>query len=485
MSEPRVDHGSDPRPSASSLAIFLNHCFKSTASFVHFPLLESQGIPANAVTLLSMDTDALSAGQETRTFAHTGYFRWIICVLLLLGTTKNYMDRQVLGVLKTTLQHDLGWNEIDYSNLVFAFQAAYAAGLLAVGWFVDRVGTRIGYALAMAFWSLASMGHAVASAFSSFVIARSTLGFGEAAVFPASIKTVAEWFPKKERALATGIFNAGTNLGAIITPLIAPWITIRWGWRWTFVFTGALGFVWLVLWLLLYRKPEEHPRVSPAELDYIRSDTESLGADIKWLSLFPYRQTWAFVTGKFIIDPIWWFYLFWVPDFLQRRHGLSLGQIGVPIMVIYVVSDAGSVAGGWLSSWLIGRGRSIDFSRKLTMLLCALSVVPIVFAYRMQSLWGSVLLIGLAAAAHQGFSANLYTLASDMFPARAVASIVGIGGMAGAVGGMLIAKVVGYVLQSTGSYMVPFLIAGVAYLLAVAGIQILTPRIEPVTIANR
>jgi ACS family hexuronate transporter-like MFS transporter len=427
-------------------------------------------------------TSGIQATSGNSTTARAGYFRWVICALLLFGTTKNYMDRQVLGVLKTTLQHDLGWNEIDYSNLVFAFQASYALGMIVVGGLIDRLGTRLGYALAMIFWSLASMGHALGNSFTSFVIARSSLGFGEAGVFPASIKTVAEWFPKKERALATGIFNAGTNAGAIITPLTVPWITIHWGWRWAFLITGALGFVWLIFWLLLYRKPEEHPRVSKAELEYIRSDPPEPTAKIEWLSLLSLRQTWAFVMGKFMIDPIWWFYLFWVPDFLQRRHGLSLMRIGVPIMVIYVISDFGSVVGGWLSSWMIHRGRSINTSRKTAMLLCALCVVPIMFAYRTDSMWDAVLLIGLAAAGHQGFSANLYTLTSDMFPARALGSVVGIGGMAGAIGGMLIAKVVGYALQWTGSYMVPFVIASFAYLLALATIQILSPKLEPVSL---
>ncbi|HEX4423964.1 MAG TPA: MFS transporter [Terriglobales bacterium] len=416
------------------------------------------------------------------TSPRAGYFRWVICALLLFGTTKNYMDRQVLGVLKTTLQHDLGWNEIDYSNLVFAFQASYAFGMIVVGRLIDRLGTRLGYALAMVFWSLASMGHALGSSFTSFVIARSSLGFGEAGVFPASIKTVAEWFPKKERALATGIFNAGTNAGAIITPLTVPWITVHWGWRWAFLITGALGFIWLIFWLLLYRKPEEHSRVSQAELNYIRSDPQEATTKIKWLSLLPHRQTWAFVMGKFLIDPVWWFYLFWIPDFLQRKHGLSLMHIGVPIMVIYVIADVGSIAGGWLSSWMIHHGRSINMSRKTAMLVCAICVTPIIFAYRTESMWTSVLLIGLAAAGHQGFSANLFTLTSDMFPARAVGSIVGIGGMAGAIGGMVIAKVVGYVLQWTGSYMVPFLIAGFAYWLALATIQLLAPKLEPATI---
>ncbi|PYX55444.1 MAG: MFS transporter [Acidobacteria bacterium] len=438
--------------------------------------------PGVLVTPTNSESSATHNPPQRNASSKAGYFRWVICALLLFGTTKNYMDRQVLGVLKTTLQHDLGWNEIDYSNLVFAFQAAYAVGMLLVGRLIDRLGTRLGYALAMAFWSVASMGHAVASSLTSFVIARSALGFGEAGVFPASIKCVAEWFPKKERALATGIFNAGTNAGAIVTPLVVPWITMYWGWQWAFVITGALGFVWLIFWLLLYRKPEEHSHVCKAELDYIRSDPAESVARVKWISLFPHRQTWAFVTGKFMIDPIWWFYLFWIPDFLQRRHGLSLMKIGVPIMVIYVISDVGSVAGGWLSSWLIKRGKSVNAARKITMLLCAFSVVPIVFAYRTESMWEAVLLIGLAAAGHQGFSANLFTLSSDLFPAKAVGSVVGIGGMAGAIGGMLIAKIVGYVLQWTGSYMVPFFIAGFAYLAAVAAIQVLSPKLEPARI---
>jgi len=431
-----------------------------------------------AATTATRESNSEAAGEPTR----VGYLRWVICALLLFGTTKNYMDRQVLGVLKAPLQHDLGWNEIDYGNLVFAFQAAYAVGLVVVGRLVDRIGTRLGYALAMIFWSLASMGHALGSSFTSFIVARSALGLGESAVFPASIKTVAEWFPKRERALATGIFNAGTNVGAIVTPLAAPWIADRWGWRWAFVITGALGFVWLIAWLLLYHKPEEHPSISKAELDYIRSDPQEPTVQIKWTHLVPHGQTWAFVVGKFLIDPVWWFYLFWVPDFLQRSYHLTLKGIGVPIMVIYVIADVGSVAGGWFSSWLIGRGKSTNLARKSAMLLCAICVAPVVFAYRIESMWGAVLLIGLAAAAHQGFSANLFTLTSDMFPAQAVGSVVGMGGMAGAFGGMLIAKIVGNRLQWTGSYMVPFLIAGCAYWLALAAIQLLSPRLEPANI---
>jgi MFS transporter, ACS family, aldohexuronate transporter len=414
--------------------------------------------------------------------SYAGYFRWVICTLLLFGTTKNYMDRNVLGVLNKTLQHDLGWSEIDYSNLVVAFQAAYALGMVVVGRLVDKLGTRLGYALAMIFWSLASMGTALGGSFTSFAVSRVALGFGEAAVFPASIKAVAEWFPKKERALATGIFNAGTSIGAMLTPVVVPWINARWGWRGAFLGIGALGFVWLAFWLLIYRKPEEHPRVSRAELDYIRSDPQDVTGKIKWAALLPLRQTWAFVTGKFLTDPIWWFYLFWVPGFLQSQHGLALTRIGAPIVVIYLLSDVGSVAAGWLSSSMIKRGSTVNTARKMAMLFCAIGVTPVVFAYRVESTWSAVLLIGLAAACHQGFSANLFTLTSDMFPARAVGSVVGIGGMAGAIGGLFIATVVGHVLQWTGSYRVPFLIAGSAYLLALVIIHALVPRMEPAKI---
>jgi MFS transporter, ACS family, aldohexuronate transporter len=407
-----------------------------------------------------------------------GHFRWVICALLLFGTTKNYMDRNVLGVLSTTLQHDLGWNEIDYSNLVVAFQAAYAVGMLLAGRFIDRLGTRLGYAIAMIFWSVASMGTALCNSLASFGAFRVALGLGEAAVFPASIKAVAEWFPKKERALATGIFNAGTNIGAILTPLVVPWLVKLWGWRGAFVGVGALGFVWLAFWLLIYRRPGEHPRVTKGELDYIQSERVEAGQRIKWGRLLPLRQTWAFAVGKFLTDPVWWFYLFWLPEFLQRKHGLSLQQIFVPILLVYLISDIGSVAGGWISSSLIKRGKSVSAARKLTLLICAVCVVPVVLAPHVVSMWNAVLLIGLAAAAHQGFSANLYTLTSDMFPPEAVGSVVGIGGMCGALGGLLIASLVGHVLQRTGSYELPFLIAGVTYFLAVGVIQLLAPRLD-------
>jgi ACS family hexuronate transporter-like MFS transporter len=436
---------------------------------------ESSGVAGSSAPAVSgLQSAGLLAGR----------FRWVICGLLFLGVTKNYMDRQVLGVLKGPLQHDLGWNDIDYGNLVFAFQAAYALGMILVGRLIDRLGTRVGYAAAMVFWSLASMGHAIAHSFTSFVTARSALGFGEAGVFPASIKSVAEWFPKKERALATGIFNAGTNIGAIITPLIVPWIAVHLGWRSAFLLTGGLGFAWLILWLLLYRKPEQHPRCTNDERSYIQSDSVEPATKIKWAQFLPRRQTWAFAAGKFMIDPVWWFYLFWIPDYLQREHGLHLTQIGLPILVIYVISDLGSIAGGWLSSSLIRRHFPVNASRKWAMLICALSVVPIAVVFRVSGLWPATLLIGLAAAGHQGFSANLFTLASDLFPSRAVASVAGIGGMAGAVGGMVIAEIVGHVLQWTGSYMIPFLIAASAYLVALLLIHALSPKLEPARIGQ-
>lgn len=411
-----------------------------------------------------------------------GRFRWVICALLFLGVTKNYMDRQVLGILKGPLQHAFGWNEIDYGNLVSVFQLAYAAGMLGMGALIDRLGTRIGYAVSMVFWSLAAMAHAAASSLASFMAARSALGFFEAGVFPASIKCVAEWFPKKERALSTGIFNAGTSIGAMLTPLFVPWVAANLGWRWAFLLTGSLGFAWLVLWMLLYRRPEDHPRCTPEELACVRSDPAAPTGKIPWSLLITRRQAWTFIAGKFITDPIWWFYLFWIPDYLQREHGVHLTQLGPPIFVIYLISDLGSAGGGWLSSSLIRRGFSINLARKSAMLACAFCVLPVAFTFRVLGLWPATLLIGLAAAGHQGFSANLYTLTSDQFPLRAVASVTGIGGMAGAFGGILIAEVVGHLLQWTGGYMIPFFIAGSAYFIGLLVIHLINPKLTPAQI---
>ena len=412
----------------------------------------------------------------------TGHYRWGICALLFFATTINYMDRQVIGILAPYLQRIIGWNDIQYGYIVTAFQAAYALGLLGMGRLIDRVGTRIGYAISIAVWSFSAMGHALANSVWGFVTARFMLGLGESGNFPAGIKTVAEWFPRKERALATGLFNAGSNVGAVLAPLAVPWIYVHLGWRWTFLFTGFFSAGWLLAWLVIYRRPEQHPRLSPSELAYINSDPAEPLGKIAWKQLWPLRQTWAFAAAKFLTDPIWWFYLFWIPSFLHSKHGLTLTELSAPLVVIYIMADGGSIAGGWLSSRLLRQGWSLNRARKTAMAVCALAVVPIISVSRVVHLWPAVLLIGLAAAAHQGWSCNLFTLASDMFPKRAVASVVGLGGFAGAVGGMLIADGVGHILQWTHSYMVPFLIAGCAYLIALLFLHLLAPRLQPVQI---
>lgn len=407
-----------------------------------------------------------------------GRYRWFICALLFFATTINYVDRQVIGVLAPELQKIIGWNEIEYGWIVTAFQMAYAIGFLVAGRLIDRVGTRIGYALMFSIWSLAAIGHALAASVLGFAFARFMLGLGESGNFPAALKTVAEWFPRKERALATGIFNAGTNMGAIIAPIVVPVIAIQFGWRAAFIATGLLGIPWLIAWLAFYRRPDETKRLSASEFAYIRSDAEEPTVKIPWLRLLPHRQTWAYVLGKFLTDPIWWFFLFWLPKFLNTRYGLSLGELGPPLVVIYILSDVGSICGGWLSSGLLKRGWTVNNARKTAMLVCALSVVPIVVAASVSSLWVAVGLIGLATAAHQGWSANLFTLPSDMFPRRAVASVVGIGGFGGAVGGMLIATFTGFLLEWTGSYVPVFMLAGSAYIVALAVIHLLVPKME-------
>jgi ACS family hexuronate transporter-like MFS transporter len=416
-----------------------------------------------------------------------GRYRWVICGLLFFATTVNYVDRQVLGILSKDLKTAIGWTEVDYGNIVAAFNAAYAFGLLLAGRLMDRIGTRAGYALAIVWWSLAAMGHALARTPFGFGVARAALGVGEAGNFPAAIKTVAEWFPKKERAFATGLFNAGSNVGAIVAPLTVPWIAMHLGWRWAFILTGALGFLWLVFWLAVYKRPEQHPNVSAAELDHIQSDPPDPPAmKVPWLSLIPHRQTSAFAIGKYLTDPIWWFYLYWIPGFLRDKHGLDLTTIGPPLIAIYLIADIGSIGGGWLSSTFIKQGWSINRSRKTAMLICALVVTPIIFAANVKSLWVAVALIGLAAAAHQGWSCNLFTTTSDMFPRQAVGSVVGIGGMAGALGGATMAVATGYILQSTGqNYSIVFMIAGTAYLVALLVIHVLAPNLEPVEDVER
>jgi ACS family hexuronate transporter-like MFS transporter len=409
----------------------------------------------------------------------SGYFRWTVCALLFFATVINYVDRQVLGLLAPMLQRSIGWTEVEYGYIVTSFQAAYAAGMLAVGGLLDRFGTRAGFAVAMVFWSLATMAHAGAGSAFGFGVARAALGLGESANFPASIKAVAEWFPRKERALATGIFNAGANVGAIVGPLLVPWLVFRFGLSSAFLVTGAIGFVWLVFWWALYGSPEGHPRVSAGELAHIRSDAEPPAQKVAWARLLSHRQTWAFAAAKFLTDPIWWFYLYWLPKFLNERHGLTLAGLSGPLVAVYLAADVGSVGGGWLSSQLLRRGASTNAARKTAMLVCALAVTPIAFASRTENLWTAVALVSLAAAAHQGWSANVFTLASDMFPRGAVASVVGIGGMAGAMGGMLLAAATGHILEWSGSYLPMMLMAALNYLLALAIVHAILPRLEP------
>jgi ACS family hexuronate transporter-like MFS transporter len=414
-------------------------------------------------------------------------YRWMICALLFFATTVNYVDRQVLGILSKDLKIAIGWTEVDYGNIVAAFSAAYALGLLLAGRLMDRIGTRVGYALAIVWWSLAAMAHALARTPFGFGVARAGLGIGEAGNFPAAIKTVAEWFPKKERALATGIFNAGSNVGAIVAPLTVPWIAMHLGWRWAFVLTGGIGLVWLLFWLPTYRRPEDHPKVSKAELEHIHSDPADPPAlKVPWVRLIPHRQTSAFAIAKYLTDPIWWFYLYWIPNFFRDNHGLDLTTIGPPLIAIYLIADIGSIGGGWLSSSFIKRGWTINRSRKTAMLICALAVTPIIFAANVKNLWVAVALIGLAAAAHQGWSCNLFTTTSDMFPRQAVGSVVGIGGMAGALGGATMAVATGYILQSTGqNYSIIFMIAGTTYLVALLIIHLLAPNLTPVNDPER
>ncbi|HTM03195.1 MAG TPA: MFS transporter [Vicinamibacterales bacterium] len=428
----------------------------------------------------------------------TGRVRWGICALLFFAATINYVDRQVLGILKPTLQQQLGWSEVAYGVIVGAFQLAYAIGLLLAGRIVDRVGTRLGFALAIALWSVAAIAHAaavtlgvpasrllaiggltVSASAAGFVVARFALGLGEAANFPAGIKAIAEWFPRRERAFAAGLFNAGTNIGAIAAPLAVPLLTLRFGWQWAFIATGLLGFLWLAVWWRSYADPDRHPRVSAQELALIHSDPPESDAPIRWRVLLPLRQTWAFGVGKLLTDPVWWIYLFWIPDFLNRRYGLDLTSVGVPLIVIFVSADAGSVAGGWCSSRLIRGGMTVNRARKTAMFACAIAVTPIVFAARTTHLWTAVALISLAAAAHQGWSSNLYTLCSDMFPRRAVASVVGAGGALGALSGTFASQIVAAILQATGSYASIFTIASCAYLVALACVHALAPQLEP------
>ena len=408
-----------------------------------------------------------------------GRRRWLICGLLFFATSVNYMDRQVIGLLKPTLQLQFGWTEIGYSNIVLAFQFAYGVGLLFIGKMIDKLGTRKGFSLAVLVWSIAAMAHSAASSVFQFALARFSLGLGEAGNFPASIKAVAEWFPKRERALATGLFNSGSNIGAIVTPLIVPWITYRFGWRMAFVITGALGFFWILCWLAVYHRPEEDKLVSAGELAYIQSDAREQETIVPLRTLITLRQAWAVALGKFFTDPIWFVYLFWMPDFLSRNLRLDLRGMALPLFVIYTGATIGSIAGGWFSSSLLKRGWSLNASRKTALLACAFAVTPIILAARTSNAWLAVFLVAIAAGAHQGWSANIYTIASDMFPKSAVGAVVGFATMAGVVSGLFVSKTVGYILQRTGSYVPVFVMAGLAYLVAFCFVQLLAPRLQP------
>lgn len=407
-------------------------------------------------------------------------YRWTICAMLFLATTINYVDRGVIGLLAPTLQAELHWSETDYASTASWFTFAYAIGFLGAGRFLDRVGVKKGYASAIVWWSLAAMSTAFANTLHGFYAARAALGLGESGNFPSAIKATAEWFPKKERAFATGIFNAGSNVGAVVTPIIVPFIALNWGWRWAFVFTGALGFLWLIAWGLIYRSPEQHPKISAAELAYIRSDPIERVTPVSYFGILGHRQTWAFILGKGITDPVWWFYLFWLPKFLDARFSVKLGTIAAPIIVIYMVADLGSVGGGWMSSFLIKRGASVNRGRKLTMLIAALAIVPTMIAPSAPTLWSAVAIVSVAAAMHQWWSCNLFTLSSDMFPRRAVATVVGLGGFSGAIGGVLFQNMTGRILQAhPGEYGRIFVFCGLAYVVALLVIHLLVPRLEP------
>jgi ACS family hexuronate transporter-like MFS transporter len=408
-------------------------------------------------------------------------YRWTICGLLFVVTTINYVDRQVLSILAPTLQRELGWSETDYGDIVSWFSFVYAFGFLIAGRLLDRIGVKSGFAIAVVTWSLAAIGHAFARTTAGFSLARAALGLGEAANFPGAVKSIAEWFPKRERALATGIFNAGTNTGAIAAPLLVPWIALQWGWQWAFIITGSLGFFWLVLWLMLYRSPDDAGGADAKELALIRSDpAEAPGPSIPWLQLFRHRQTWAVIAGKMLADPIWWFYLYWLPKFLDARYGIKLATVALPLIVVYLIADVGSVGGGWFSSTLMKRGWSTNRARKTAMLTMALIIVPTALVPLAPSVWAAVVIVGIAAAAHQGWSANVYTLASDMFPRRAVATVAGIGGFAGAMAGVAFQRATGRILQANGNDYTPiFIVCGLAYVTALTIIHLLAPRLEP------
>ena len=412
------------------------------------------------------------------------HLRWYICGLLFFVTVVNYVDRQVLGALAPDLKRTLGWTESEYSQIVIWFQIAYGAMFLVWGGIIDRIGVKVAFAIAIVIWSLAGMGTAFVVTAVGFSAMRFMLGAGEAANFPGALKTVAEWFPKRERALATGVFNAGTNVGAIIATPTALLLSKYYGWRSAFIFTGAIGLLWLFFWWFFYQRPEEHRRLSDEEFKLIRDgEPQELKEKTPWLQLLGYRQLWAFAFGKMLTDPVWWFYLFWLPKFLDQNYGVK-GTALIPyVTTVYLIADVGSVGGGWISGALIKRGWTVNWARKTAMGLFAFTIPVVILAYYSPNAWAAVLLIGFAAGAHQGWSANLFTLTADMFPRKAVGSVVGIGSCAGSIGGTLLPFYAGKVLDANPSYYLPmFVIAGVAYIVAWVVIHLLAPKLEPANV---
>lgn len=419
-------------------------------------------------------------------------YRWRIVALMFFATTINYLDRQVIGLLKPTLEAEFHWTETDYSRIVMAFQAAYAFSLLAFGAIIDRIGTKLGYTISIIVWSIAAMLHAVAKSTAGFALMRALLGLGEAGNFPVAIKATAEWFPKKERALATGIFNSGANIGAVVAPIMVPWILGVYGWEMAFILTGAVGFIWLIFWIIYYEIPARQKRINKAEFDYIHSDNEESETDekpVKWLDLFKIRQTWAFVFGKMLTDPIWWFFLFWLPSYFAETFHLDLSKPSLELVIVYTATTIGSIGGGYLSGYFIKKGMPIFRARKTSMFIFAIIVMPIMLAQYTTNIWQAVVLISLAAAAHQAWSANIFTTASDMFPKKAVSSIVGIGGMAGSVGGIMFPMLVGYLLDTYkaagnigAGYNIIFIVCGFAYLVAWLVMHFFAPKMEKVNL---
>ena len=409
-------------------------------------------------------------------------FRWTVCALLFLATTINYMDRQILGLLAPVLQKRIGWNEVQYGHIVIAFQASYALGLIGCGRLIDRWGTRWGYACSIVIWSLAAAAHAFAGSVFGFGLARFALGLGESGNFPAAIKTVAEWFPKRERALATGLFNCGSNAGAIIAPLIVPPIAVLWGWQAAFIAMGGMGLLWVALWLALYVRPEASSRVSPIQLQNLSADgTEPIEegtTDIRWRSLFRYPQTWAYCLSCVCVQPVWWFYLYWLPKFFSARYDLPIAKSAHLVAVIYGMSLIGSIGGGIVPAIMIKRGHSLNFSRKATLLICVIIALPMCVVAQLDSVWAATVLIGFATSGMQAWSANAYTMVSDLFPKRAVASVIGLGSGSGSVAAIVLSEIVGTTLQRSGSYSTPFLITALVLPVAWMGIHLLAPAWE-------